>query len=119
MATRTVPKILGEAVEAASSWSRSSRHRHRTPPANRTNGCGESVVARTQDSRRAENARHRHLRAHRVPPFAKAPPAAEPDMEDFSTQPCRSNSIDRLLYRTDVHDESVVRISRTRTWSSQ
>src|SRR4051812_41930432 len=83
MATRTVPKSLGEAVEAVSSWSRSSRHRHRTPATNRTNGCGESVVARAQDSWRAENARHRHLRALRIPPFAKASPAAEPDMEDF------------------------------------
>jgi hypothetical protein len=59
--TRTVPKILGAAVESASQWSRSSWHGHRTPPINRTNGRGQSVVARTQDSRRTENARHRHL----------------------------------------------------------
>src|SRR5215217_978181 len=46
MATRTVPKILGAAVEAAPSWTRSSRHRHKTPSASRTNGRGQSVVAR-------------------------------------------------------------------------
>src|SRR4029453_18792614 len=36
MATRTVPKILG--AEAVWPWSRSPRHRHRSPPINRTNG---------------------------------------------------------------------------------
>ena len=55
--------------------SRSSRHRRRTPPIDRTNGRRQSVVARTQDSWRAEDARHRHLRAHRVPHPAQAPPA--------------------------------------------
>src|SRR4029450_166452 len=107
MATRTVPKILGEAVEAGSPWSRSSRHRHRTPPINRTNGGGQSVVARAQDSWRAENARHRHLRAYRLPHSAKAPPAAYPDLEDFPAHPCRANRIDRLFYRADDHDEGV------------
>src|SRR4029434_3193334 len=91
MATRTVPKILGEAVEAASPWSRSSRHRHRTPPINRTNRGHQSVVARAQDSWRGEKARHRHLRAYRLPHSAKAPPAAYPDLEDFPAQPCRAN----------------------------
>src|SRR5688572_26990197 len=38
----------------------------RTPPISRTNGRHQSVVARAQDSWRAENAWHRHLRAHRV-----------------------------------------------------
>src|SRR4030095_9065470 len=94
MATRTIPKILGEAVEAASPWSRSSRHRHRTTPINRTNGGGCAVVARAQDSWRAENARHRHLRAYRLPHSAKAPPAAYPDLEDFPAHPCRANRID-------------------------
>jgi transposase InsO family protein len=28
-------------------------------------------------------------------------------MEDFPTQPCWSNGIDRFLYRADVHDEGV------------
>src|SRR4030095_6258431 len=119
MATRTVPKILGEAVEAASPWSRSSRHRHRTPPINRTNGGHQSVVARAQDSWRAENARHRHLRAYRLPHSAKAPPAAHPDLEDFPAQPCRANRIDRLFYRADAHHEGIVRIYRAGTWSSQ
>src|SRR4029450_7086219 len=98
MATRTVPKILGEAVEAASPWSRSSHHRHRTPPINRANRRGQSVGARARGSWRAENARHRHLRAHCVPHSAKAPPAAYPDLEDFPAQPCRANRIDRLFY---------------------
>src|SRR5262245_40200424 len=119
MATRTVPKILGAVVEAAWPGSRSPRHRHRSPPLNRTNGRRKSVVARSQDSWRAENARHRYLRAHRFPHPAKARPTAEPDLEDFPTQSCRSNGIDRLLYGADVHDEGVVRIYHAGTWSSQ
>src|SRR4029450_7281055 len=118
MATRTVPKILGAVVEAVWPWSRSPRHRHRSPPINRTNGRGKSVVARSEDSWRAENARHRHLRAHRLPHSTKARPTAQPDLEDFPAQSCRSNGIDRLLYCVDVHDEGIVPIYRAGTWSS-
>ena len=66
LAARTVPQILGQVVQAASAASRSPRHRRRTPPIDRANGRGQSVVARTQDPWRAEDARHRPLRAHRV-----------------------------------------------------
>src|SRR4029450_9649778 len=55
MATRTVPKILGEAVEAVWPWSRSSRHRHRSPPINRTNGGDQNVLAPPHESLAPEN----------------------------------------------------------------
>jgi hypothetical protein len=62
LATRTVSEILGPAVQPAGPTSRSPEHRRRTPPIARANGCCKSVVARTQDSRRTQHARHRHLR---------------------------------------------------------
>src|SRR4029450_8671569 len=52
MATRTVPKILGAVVEAVWPWSRSPRHRHRSPPINRTNVRGRPPPATTTEAPR-------------------------------------------------------------------
>jgi hypothetical protein len=76
LASRTVPEVLGQVVQAAAPASRSPRYRRRTPPIDRANGGCQSAVARTQDSWRTQDARHRHLRAHRVAHPAQAPSAA-------------------------------------------
>ena len=93
LAARTIPEILGQAVSAAAPASRSSPHRHRTPPIDLTNGHGQSLVARTQDSRRTQDARYRPLGAHCLAHPAHAPPPAEPALEDLPAQPCRPNGI--------------------------
>ena len=62
--------------QIAAPASRTPEHRPRTSPINRTNGRGQSVVARTQDSWRTQNARHRDLGAYRIAPPAQAPPPA-------------------------------------------
>jgi hypothetical protein len=76
LAARTVPQILGQAFQTAAPTPRSPRHRRTTPPLDRANGRCQPVVARTQDSWRAEDARHRHLRTLRVAHPAQAPAAA-------------------------------------------
>src|SRR4051812_42559774 len=60
---------------------RRHRGRPRTPPINSANGHGQSVVARTQDSRRTQDARRRHLRAHCIAHPARAQSAGSPDLE--------------------------------------
>jgi len=110
LAARTLPQILGQVVQAAAPAPRSPPHRRRTPPIDRANGRRQSALARAQDSRRTQNARHRDLRAHCFPYPAQTPSPAESDLEDLPAQPCRSHRVDRFLYSADHHDEGVVRI---------
>jgi putative transposase len=42
-------------------------------------------VARTEDSRRVEDARHRDLRAHRIPHAPNAPATTDSNVEDISS----------------------------------
>src|SRR5258708_2334086 len=79
----------------------------------------QSVVARTQDSWRAEDARHRPLRAHRVAHPAQAPAATEPDVAGLPAQPCRPVGLHRFLYRAHNDHEGAVRIYPPGTRSSQ
>src|SRR5215831_8022741 len=65
-------------------------------------------MARTENSRRVENAWHRDLRTDRLPASAEVAATAQPDLEDIPAQPPWSNGLDGLLHRTHDHDAGAV-----------
>src|SRR5215471_13940045 len=66
-------------------------------------------MARTQDSPRVEDARHRNLRTDRLPHASEAAAATQPDLEDVPAQSRWSNGFDKVLHRAHDHDEGAVR----------
>jgi hypothetical protein len=62
-----------------------------------TIGGSQSALACATYSRRVADARHRSLRAHRLPYFANTAPAADSNLEDVSSQPPRPNGFHRFL----------------------
>src|SRR5215831_14273714 len=67
-------------------------------------------MARTEDSRRVEDAWHRDLGTDRLPASAEVAATAQPDLEDLPAQPRWSNGLDGLLHRAHDHDEGAVRV---------
>src|SRR5262249_22815272 len=78
-----------------------------------------SSMARTEDSRRVEDARHSDLRTDRLPHPPETTAAAQPDLEDVSAQSPRSNGLDGLLHRAHDQNEGSVRVARAGTSSSR
>src|SRR5215471_8554715 len=76
-------------------------------------------MARTEDSRRVEDAGHRDLRTDRLPASATVAATAQPDLEDLPAQPPWSNGLDGLLHRAHDHDEGAVRVSGSGTSPSR
>ena len=107
LATRTVSQILDPAVPAAAQEARPAGHRRRNPPVGRTSGGGQSAMACATDSWRAEDARHRRIRAHRLPHSSNPPSATDSNLEDLSAQPPRPAGVDRFLHRPDGHYEAM------------
>src|SRR5215472_16827259 len=66
-------------------------------------------MARTEDSRRVEDAGHRDLGTDHIPASAEVAATAQPDLEDLPAQPPWSNGLDGLLHRAHDHDEGAVR----------
>src|SRR5215468_6766578 len=67
-------------------------------------------MARTEDSRRVEDAGHRDLGTDRLPASAGVAATTQPDLEDLPAQPPWSNGLDGLLHRAHCHDEGAVRV---------
>src|SRR5215469_4435562 len=67
-------------------------------------------MARTEDSRRVEDAGHRDLGTDRLPASAEVAATAQPDLEDLPSQPSWSNGLDGLLHRAHDYDEGAVRV---------
>jgi hypothetical protein len=65
-------------------------------------------MACATDSRRAEDAGHRHSRAHRLPYSANPPPATDSKLEDLSSQPPRPTGGDRFLHCANGHTMQVL-----------
>src|SRR6516225_2291625 len=76
-------------------------------------------MARTEDSRRVEDAGHRGLGTDRLPASAEVAATAQPDLEDIPAQPPGSDGFHRLLHRAYDHDEGVVRVPGVGTSSSR
>src|SRR5215475_13702396 len=67
-------------------------------------------MARTEDSRRVEDAWHPDLGTDRLPASAEVAATTQPDREDLPAQPPWSNGLDGLLPRAHNHDEGAVRV---------
>jgi hypothetical protein len=67
LAARTVSQVLGSAVEGEPAPSLATRDGRRDSTPDREDGCHQPSLARTQDSRRVEDAPHRDFRTHCLP----------------------------------------------------
>jgi hypothetical protein len=94
LAARTVSQVLGSTVEGETTPSRATRDGRRDSTPHRADGCGQLSLARTQDSRRVDNARHRDFRTHCLPNPPETAAAARPDLEDVLAQSPRSDGFD-------------------------
>ena len=86
LAARTVSQVLGSAVEGEPAPSRPTRDGRRDSTPDREDGCRQPSLARTQDSRRVDNARHRDFRTYCLPNPPETAAAARPDLEDVPAQ---------------------------------
>src|SRR5438445_13051023 len=82
------------------------RRAHRGPPtphcrdqgSRHTDGCGQSVVGRPENSRGTSPVGDRRLRAHRLSAHAEAAPPAVSDLADVPRQPCLRSGLPRFLH---------------------
>src|SRR6266404_298136 len=66
-----------------------------------TDGCGQSVVGRPENSRGTSPVGDRRLRAHRLSAHAEAAPPAVSNLADVPRQPCPRSGLPRFLHGAD------------------
>src|SRR5215471_13721892 len=67
-------------------------------------------MARPENSRRVEDARHPDLGTDRLPAAPEVAATTQSDLEDLPAQSPGSDGLHRLLHRAYDHDEGVVRV---------
>src|SRR5262249_21692234 len=76
-------------------------------------------MARPENSRRVEDARHPDLGTDRLPAAPEVAATTQPDLEVLPAQSPGSDGLHRLLHRAYDHDEGVVRVPGVGTSSSR
>src|SRR5215471_13249777 len=97
LAARAISQVLGTSFQKEPATSRQACDGSRDSTSDGWDGCGQSAMGRTEDSRRAEDAWPRDLGTDHLPASAEVAATAQPDLEDLPAQPPWSNGLDGLF----------------------